>query len=141
MRVDTEIYIDDATGTAVSLQTNAVSARAGDPLLTLTGGSAGVRSAGAVEITGVTSGTEAVFPTSAPALAQHQRIHAHLHGRHRAGGLRPVPESPAAGGRRRDQESEQGAVRDQVGLQRGCRPRGQEHRLDRNCQGAAGFQQ
>ena len=46
------------------LQTNAVSARAGDPLLTLTGGSAGVRSAGALEITGVTSGTEAVFPTS-----------------------------------------------------------------------------
>ena len=40
MRGDTEIYIDDATGTAVGL-TNAVSARAGDPLLTLTGWSAG----------------------------------------------------------------------------------------------------
>ena len=82
MRVDTEIYIDDATGTAAGLQTNAVSARAGDPLLTLTGGSAGARSAGALEITGITTGTEAVFPTSvatgqlqpSPSTNAHMRI-------------------------------------------------------------------
>ena len=39
-------------------------ARTGDPLLTLTGGSAGLRAEGALEVTGITTGTEAVFPTS-----------------------------------------------------------------------------
>ena len=39
-------------------------ARVGDALLTLTGGAAGLRAEGALEITGVATGTEAVFPTS-----------------------------------------------------------------------------
>ena len=73
MRVDTEIYIDDATGTAVGLQ------------LTLTGGSAGVRSAGALDHGYQRHGGSVPHQRghwAAPALAQH----------HRAGGLRPVPE-------------------------------------------------
>ena len=62
--VDEELYIDDVSGSAAGLKTNAVSARPGDTLLTVSGGSAGLRAEGAVEITGVTTGTEAVFATS-----------------------------------------------------------------------------
>ena len=42
LRVDTELYIDDATGTATGLVTNAISTRTQDTELTITGGSGGV---------------------------------------------------------------------------------------------------
>ena len=43
VRVDDQLTIDDVSGPAVGLLTNTVSARVGDSLLTLTGGTAGVR--------------------------------------------------------------------------------------------------
>ena len=63
VRVDDQLTIDDVSRPAVGLLTNTVSARVGDSLLTLTGGTAGVRAQGALEITGATAGTEADFPT------------------------------------------------------------------------------
>ena len=58
--MDDQLTIDDVSGPAVGLLTNAVSARVGDALLTLAGGSSGCA---ALEITGATTGTEADFPT------------------------------------------------------------------------------
>ena len=63
-RVDWRLTIDTPSGSDEGLYTAAVRARVGDSLLTLTGGAAGLRAEGAVEITGVTTGTEAVFATS-----------------------------------------------------------------------------
>ena len=63
-RVDWRLTIDTPSGSDEGLYTAAVRARIGDSLLTLTGGTAGLRAEGAVEITGVTTGTEAVFATS-----------------------------------------------------------------------------
>ncbi|CAE7585198.1 unnamed protein product, partial [Symbiodinium pilosum] len=47
LRVDEEIFIDDVSGAAAGLKTNAVSARPGDNLLTITGGVNGVSVIGA----------------------------------------------------------------------------------------------
>ena len=47
LRVDEELFIDDVSGTAAGLKTNAVSARPGDNLLTITGGTNGVSVIGA----------------------------------------------------------------------------------------------
>ena len=63
-RVDWRLTIDTPSGSDEGLCTAAVRARVGDALLTLTGGAAGLRAEGALEITGVATGTEAVFPTS-----------------------------------------------------------------------------
>ena len=63
-RVDWRLTIDTPSGPDEGLYTAAVRARIGDALLTLSGGSSGLRAEGALEITGVTTGTEAVFPTS-----------------------------------------------------------------------------
>ena len=63
-RVDWRLTIDTPSGPDEGLYTAAVRARIGDTLLTLSGGSSGLRAEGALEITGVTTGTEAVFPTS-----------------------------------------------------------------------------
>ena len=49
LRVDTELYIDDATGTATGLVTNAISTRAQDTELTITGGSGGTVVSGALQ--------------------------------------------------------------------------------------------
>ena len=58
LRVDTELYIDDATGTATGLVTNAISARAQDTQPTITGGSGGTVVNGALDVLGtVTSGS------------------------------------------------------------------------------------
>ena len=58
LRVDTELYIDDATGTATGLVTNAISTRAQDTQLTITGGSGGTVVNGALDVQGtVTSGS------------------------------------------------------------------------------------
>ena len=58
LRVDTELYIDDATGTATGLVTNAISARAQDTELTITGGSGGTVVNGALDVLGtLTSGS------------------------------------------------------------------------------------
>ena len=64
-RVDWRLTIHTPSGSDEGLYTAAVRARVGDALLTLTGGAAGLRAEGALEITGVATGTEAVFPTSA----------------------------------------------------------------------------
>ena len=63
-RVDWRLTIDTPSGADEGLYAAAVRARTGDALLTLTGGTAGLRAEGALEITGVTAGTEAVFATS-----------------------------------------------------------------------------
>ena len=63
-RVDWRLTIDTPSGPDEGLYAAAVRARIGDALLTLSGGSSGLRAEGALEITGVTAGTEAVFPTS-----------------------------------------------------------------------------
>ena len=63
-RVDWRLTIDTPSGSDEGLYTEAVRARVGDALLTLMGGAAGLRAEGALEITGVAAGTEAVFPTS-----------------------------------------------------------------------------
>ena len=47
LRVDEELYIDDVSGAAAGLKTNAVSARPGDNLLTISGGTNGVSVIGA----------------------------------------------------------------------------------------------
>ena len=90
-RVDWRLTIDTPSGPDEGLYTAAVRARTGDPLLTLTGGSSGLQAEGALEITGVT-GHGSGLPHqrchgAAPALAQHQRLHAHVHRQHWAGGL------------------------------------------------------
>ena len=101
LRVGEELYIDDVSGSAAGLKTNAVSARPGDTLLTVSGGSAGLRAEGAVEITGVTTGTGGLCDqrghAAAAALAEHQRLHAHLRRSHGPGGLGPIAEPAAAG--------------------------------------------
>ena len=58
LRVDTELYIDDATGTATGLVTNAISTRAQDTELTITGGLGGTVVNGALDVLGtLTSGS------------------------------------------------------------------------------------
>ena len=58
LRVDTELYIDDAAGTATGLVTNAISTRAQDTELTITGGSGGTVVNGALDVLGtLTSGS------------------------------------------------------------------------------------
>ena len=58
LRVDTELYIDDATGTATGLVTNAISTRLQDTQLTITGGSGGTVVTGALDAQGtLTSGS------------------------------------------------------------------------------------
>ena len=58
LRVDTELYIDDATGAATGLVTNAISTRAQDTQLTITGGSGGTVVNGALDVLGtLTSGS------------------------------------------------------------------------------------
>ena len=58
LRVDTELYIDDATGTATGLVTNAISTRVQDTELTITGGSGGTVVNGALDVQGtLTSGS------------------------------------------------------------------------------------
>ena len=58
LRVDTELYIDDATGTATGLVTNAISTRVQDTELTITGGSGGTIVNGALDVQGtLTSGS------------------------------------------------------------------------------------
>ena len=57
LRVDEELYIDDVSGTAAGLKTNAVSARPGDNLLTITGGVNGISVIGAgLAVAGVARG-------------------------------------------------------------------------------------
>ena len=70
-RVDYRLTIDTPSGPDEGLYTAAVRARTGDTLLTLTGGTAGLRAEGALDLTGILTGTEAVFPTrlSTPELA------------------------------------------------------------------------
>ena len=63
-RVDWRLTIDTPSGADEGLYAAAVRARTGDTLLTLTGGTAGLRAEGALEITGVTTGTEGVFSAS-----------------------------------------------------------------------------
>ena len=56
--MDTELYIDDATGTATGLVTNAISTRVQDTQLTITGGSGGTVVTGALDVQGtLTSGS------------------------------------------------------------------------------------
>ena len=58
LRVDTELYIDDATGTATGLVTNAISTRVQDTQLTSTGGSGDTVVTGALDVQGtLTSGS------------------------------------------------------------------------------------
>ena len=58
LRVDTELYIDDATGTATGLVTNAISTRVQDTQLTITGGSGCTVVTGALDVQGtLTSGS------------------------------------------------------------------------------------
>ncbi|CAE7780885.1 unnamed protein product, partial [Symbiodinium necroappetens] len=68
-RVDYRLTIDTPGGPDEGLYTAAVRARSGDTLLTLTGGTAGLRAEGALELTGILTGTEAVFPTTVHARA------------------------------------------------------------------------
>ena len=63
-RMDWRLTIDTPSGSDEGLYTAAVRARVGDALLTLTGGAAGLRVEGALEITGVATGTK---PSSPPA--------------------------------------------------------------------------
>ena len=61
LRVDEEIFIDDVSGAAAGLKTNAVSARPGDNLLTITGGVNGVSVIGAgLAVAGVARATAQV---------------------------------------------------------------------------------
>ena len=94
-RVDWRLTIDTPSGSDEGLYTAAVRARIGDSLLTLTGGTAGLRAEGAVEITGVTTGTEAVFATrvATPQLQPSPSTNACM----RIGGLGPIAEPAAAG--------------------------------------------
>ena len=57
-RVDWRLTIHTPSGSDEGLYTAAVRARVGDALLTLTGGAAGLQAEGALEITGVATGTE-----------------------------------------------------------------------------------
>ena len=61
LRVDEEIFIDDVSGTAAGLKTNAVSARPGDNLLTISGGVNGVSVIGAgLAVAGIARATAQV---------------------------------------------------------------------------------
>ena len=61
LRVDEELYIDDVSGTAAGLLTNAVSARPGDNLLTISGGVNGVSVIGAgLAVAGIARATAQV---------------------------------------------------------------------------------
>ena len=61
LRVDEELYIDDVSGTAAGLKTNAVSARPGDNLLTISGGVNGVSVIGAgLAVAGIARATAQV---------------------------------------------------------------------------------
>ena len=79
-RVDHRLTIDTPSGPDEGLYTAAVRARTGDALLTLTGGTAGLRAEGALELTGILTGTEAVFPTrlSTPELAPSPSSNAYM---------------------------------------------------------------
>ena len=61
LRVDEELFIDDVSGTAAGLKTNAVSARPGDNLLTISGGVNGVSVIGAgLAVAGIARATAQV---------------------------------------------------------------------------------
>ena len=61
LRVDEELYIDDVSGAAAGLKTNAVSARPGDNLLTISGGTNGVSAIGAgLAVAGIARATAQV---------------------------------------------------------------------------------
>ncbi|CAE7317175.1 unnamed protein product [Symbiodinium microadriaticum] len=79
-RVDYRLTIDTPSGPDEGLYTAAVRARTADTLLTLTGGTAGLRAEGALELTGILTGTEAVFPTrlSTPELAPSPSSNAYM---------------------------------------------------------------
>ena len=62
LRVDEELFIDDVSGTAAGLKTNAVSARPGDNLLTISGGVNGVSVIGAgLAVAGIARATAQVI--------------------------------------------------------------------------------
>ena len=79
-RVDWRLTIDTPSGSDEGLYTAAVRVRVGDALLTLTGGAAGLRAEGALEITGVATGRSRLSyqrgDRAASALLQHQRLRA-----------------------------------------------------------------
>ena len=91
-RVDWRLTIDTPSASDEGLYTAAVRARVGNALLTLTDArAAGLRAEGALEITGVaTPHPHQRGDRAASALPQHQRLHAHLHRSHWAGGLGPI---------------------------------------------------
>jgi hypothetical protein len=135
LRVDGSLTADTASGPDLDVYAAAVRARTGDALLTLTGGTAGLRAEGALEITGITAGTQAVFSTSvataqlAPSLSQRlldTRWRAERHG-----GRGPVSESAAVGRGRRNESEQPRAVSDALRAgSRRCQRRAQEHSAD-----------
>ncbi|CAE7871510.1 unnamed protein product, partial [Symbiodinium necroappetens] len=63
LRVDDQLYIDDVVGTATGLITNAISTRAQDTQLTITGGSSGTVVNGDLDIQGTMTGTSVELNT------------------------------------------------------------------------------
>ena len=63
LRVDDQLYIDDVVGTATGLITNAISARAQDTLLSITGGSSGTVVNGDLDIQGTMTGASIELDT------------------------------------------------------------------------------
>ena len=63
LHVDDQLYIDDVVGTATGLITNAISTRAQDTQLTITGGSSGTVVNGDLDIQGTMTGTSVELNT------------------------------------------------------------------------------
>ena len=63
LRVDDQLYIDDVVGTAMGLITNAISTRAQDTQLTITGGSSGTVVNGDLDIRGTMTATSVELNT------------------------------------------------------------------------------